>query len=265
MAINLANHNVCEYRRNRKEQWCDTIAPFYSITYNRNRLYYICACRKRIYNKERKIQKKMELTMKKIVRNFILAVLGGAAIGIGGIVYLSLEQKIIGALLFTAGLYTICLHGLNLYTGKVGYAVNQPLSYFADLLVIWAGNLCGTACAAFAVRQTRVQDISEKAAAMCETKLRDSYLSLFLLAVFCGFLMYVAVDGYKNSKNPLILFTGVSVFILCGFEHCIADMFYFSVSKTWSVHSFCCIVVITLGNSAGAVLIPFAKKLYADL
>lgn len=212
-----------------------------------------------------KIQKMMELTMKKLVRNFFLAVLGGAAIGIGGIVYLSLEQKIIGALLFTAGLYTICLHGLNLYTGKVGYVIDQPPSYLADLLVIWAGNLCGTACAAFAIRQTRVQGISEKAAAMCETKLQDSFLSLFLLAVICGFLMYVAVDGYKDSKNPLILFTGVSVFILCGFEHCIADMFYFSVSRTWSVRSFLCIAVITFGNSAGAVLIPLAKKLYAGM
>lgn len=56
--------------------------------------------------------------MRKYVRLFALAVLAGAAIGIGGIVFLSLENKIGGALMFTAGLYSICVHGLNLFTGQ---------------------------------------------------------------------------------------------------------------------------------------------------
>ena len=43
-------------------------------------------------------------SMRKYVRLFALAVLAGAAIGIGGIVFLSLENKIVGALMFTAGL-----------------------------------------------------------------------------------------------------------------------------------------------------------------
>ena len=82
--------------------------------------------------------------MRKYVRLFALAVLAGAAIGIGGIVFLSLENKIVGALMFTAGLYSICVHGLNLFTGKVGYAVEQPKSYIIDLVIIWVGNLAGT-------------------------------------------------------------------------------------------------------------------------
>ena len=45
--------------------------------------------------------------MRKYVRLFALAVLAGAAIGIGGIVFLSLENKIVGALMFTAGLYSM--------------------------------------------------------------------------------------------------------------------------------------------------------------
>lgn len=81
--------------------------------------------------------------MRKYVRLFALAVLAGAAIGIGGIVFLSLENKIVGALMFTAGLYSICVHGLNLFTGKVGYAVEQPKSYIIDLVIIWVGNLAG--------------------------------------------------------------------------------------------------------------------------
>ena len=96
---------------------------------------------------------------------------------------------------------------------------------------------------------------------MCNNKLNDDYISLFLLGIFCGFLMYASVEGYKTVKNPLILFAGVSAFILCGFEHCIANMFYFSMAGMWSAKAFLCILVITLGNSIGGMLIPLGKKL----
>lgn len=198
--------------------------------------------------------------MNRYLHAFVLAVLAGIAIGIGGTVYLSMDNKTAGALMFTVGLYTICIHGLNLYTGKVGYAVNQPAAYLLDLLVIWAGNLAGTGLAALGVRQTRISGIADKAAALCEVKLQDSMASLFLLAVFCGFLMFIAVDGYKQSGSPVILFLGVGAFILCGFEHCIADMFYFSVAGMWPAQAAASVLVITLGNSVGGILIPLAKK-----
>ena len=198
--------------------------------------------------------------MNRYLHAFVLAVLAGIAIGIGGTVYLSMDNKTAGALMFTVGLYTICIHGLNLYTGKVGYAPNQPAAYLLDLLVIWAGNLAGTGMAALGVRQTRISGIADKAAALCEVKLQDSMASLFLLAVFCGFLMFIAVDGYKQSGSPVILFLGVRAFILCGFDHCIADMFYFSVAGMWPGRAVAAVLVITLGNSVGGILIPLAKK-----
>ena len=127
--------------------------------------------------------------------------------------------------------------------------------------VIWLGNLAGTGLTAAAVSQTRISGIGELAAAVCEGKLNDQLHSLFLLAVFCGFLMFAAVDGYKATGSPVILFLGVAAFILCGFEHCIADMFYFFAGEVWSVPAAVRILVITLGNSAGAVLIPFVRKM----
>lgn len=203
-------------------------------------------------------------TLRKQIRTFALAVLAGAAIGIGGMVYLSVENKVAGALMFTVGLYTICVHGLNLYTGKIGYLPEQlscgRLDYLMDLFVIWLGNLAGTGLTAAAIAQTRADGMAEAARSVCEPKMKDGLLSLFILAVFCGFLMYVAVDGYRQTKNPAILFMGVAAFILCGFEHCIADMFYFSAAGIWSGRAARRIAVITLGNSAGGVLIPLIKN-----
>lgn len=195
------------------------------------------------------------------IKVFSLAVLAGAAISIGGCVYLSVENKVAGALLFTVGLYAVCVQGLNLYTGKIGYLVNSRPSYLGELAVIWLGNFLGTWLAAAGVRGTRISAIREKAAALCMPKLEDNLFSLFLLGCFCGFLMFVAVDGYKNTKNPVILFMGVSAFILCGFEHCVADMFYFSVAGVWSLKAVWAILVISLGNSLGGMLIPLVQKI----
>lgn len=191
---------------------------------------------------------------------FLGSIPAGLAIGVGGTVFLSVPDTLAGSLLFTVGLFVICLHGLNLFTGKVGYLVGKPLSYLLDLLVIWLGNLTGTFLTGLAVRSTRISGLAERAQAMCRVKLDDSFLSLFLLAVFCGLLMYAAVEGYKASKQPLILFACVAAFILCGFEHCIADMFYFSVADMWSDNAFFRLVIITLGNTLGGILIPLFTR-----
>lgn len=199
--------------------------------------------------------------MKKYLITFARAILAGIAIGIGGCVFLATENKIVGAFMFTVGLYTICIQELNLFTGKVGYLPERTISFVADLVVIWLGNLVGTYLTALAVNYTRISKISDTARAMCTVKAEDSLFSLLLLGIFCGLLMFIAVDGYAKTQNPVILFLGVATFILCGFEHCIADMFYFSVAGMWSLHTLLCTAVITLGNAIGGMLILFVKKL----
>ena len=200
--------------------------------------------------------------MKKNIKMFLLAIGAGLAISIGGTVYLSVDNKIIGSLLFAVGLYAIVLNGLFLYTGKVGYLVDQSdkIEYLGLLAITWLGNLAGTWIGAVAVLNTRIQGIRENAVGICETKLADEPLSIFLLAIFCGILMYIAVDGFREKENPLILFICVSVFILSGFEHCIANMFYFSIAGAWSLKTIVYLIIMTLGNSLGGVLIPSLKK-----
>lgn len=197
--------------------------------------------------------------------SFLYSVLAGVCIGIGGVVFLSCDNKVVGAALFCLGLFAICTFGLNLFTGKVGYVFENPPSYLGFLLSVWVGNLVGTGLVGYAVRVTRIAGIAEKAAALCQTKLDDSLLSIFILSVFCNILMFIAVDGFKSNPHQLGkyigIFMGVMVFILCGFEHCVANMFYFSVANVWSGKTFLYLIVMTLGNSCGGVIIPLCRKL----
>ena len=200
--------------------------------------------------------------MKKNAKIFLSAAGAGIVIAIGGTVYLSVENKVMGALLFTVGLYAIVLNGLHLYTGKIGYLpVEQDKKSYGILLVLtWLGNLAGTFIGAVCVRASRICGIRDAAGEICQTKLSDTPVSIFILAVFCGMLMYIAVDGFREKENPLILFLGVSVFILCGFEHCIANMYYFSLAGVWSVRAIGYLLIMTMGNAVGGMIIPIIKK-----
>ena len=201
----------------------------------------------------------------KSVKTFVSAVLGGACIGCGGTAFLSLDSKVLGALFFTVGLFVICTFGLNLFTGKVCYVFQKDRAYAWNIPLIWLGNLVGTGVVAAMMQMTRNASIADKAAALCQVKLEDSLLSLFILGVLCNIFIYIGVEGFNHNPHELgkylSLFFGVMVFILCGFEHCIADMFYFSMAGAWSSSAVVRLFVITMGNAVGGIIFPEARKL----
>ena len=200
-----------------------------------------------------------------MIKNLILSIYSGLCIGLGGTVYLSCDNKILGSFLFGLGLFTILNFGFNLFTGKVGYFVNNKPSYWGFLGIVWLGNFIGTFLFAKMIAATRYgATLQAKANALCLVKDGDSIVSLLVLGIFCGMLMFIAADGYKNIENQVgkvvVVFLPVMVFILSGFEHCIADMFYFSLAGDFSTLMLKSLIVITVGNSIGGGLIPLARR-----
>ena len=204
--------------------------------------------------------------MESVRRLFVSAILAGISIGLGGTIFLSVNNKLFGAFMFSMGLFVVCTHGLHLFTGKICYAFNlmkisakdrdpQGLIYFSTILF---GNFVGATLFSIAVKFTRISIISEKAKVLCEVKATDSLLSLFFLAVICNVFIFIGVNGYNRGTNQVSqnasIFLGVMGFILCGAEHCIADMFYISLAGMWSLNMLMRIIVIIIGNSIGGLL-----------
>ena len=189
----------------------------------------------------------------------VRAILAGMMIGIGGCVYLGCEVKWVGAILFAVGLFTIFSFRLDLYTGKVGYIFDNDRSYVPYLLVVILGNFIG--CLILGLMMPL-----DAAVNLANAKLDNyEFLPVLFKGVLCGMLMFIAADCYKNTKSFIATFVCVPVFILAGFEHSIADMFYFCSAGAFSVESLVFIITVLIGNAIGGFLIPVCRKwMYED-
>ncbi len=197
-------------------------------------------------------------SIKESISILLKGIYAGIMIGIGGTIYLSIANQVVGAILFAIGLLTICVYKINLYTGMIGYILENKFGYLKTLIFTLLGNLLGTIITALLILNTRIANISIRAREMAIIKISDNYLSIFILSVFCGILMYIAVNNFKKGEDSIIkylsIFICVVVFILCGFEHCIANMYYISLAKAWSFKSAISMLFMIFGNSVGAII-----------
>lgn len=199
------------------------------------------------------------------IKAFFPQIFGGIASGllvsIGGVVLLSCDDRYIGAILFTVALLAICLMDLYLYTGKVGFLADGfDKKMPAQLIVGLLGNFIGATLTGFVIRYARPALI-EKARASCQARLDNGILRAFVLGCLCGVLMYVAVKIYRQKGSVLGILFCIPVFILAGFEHSIADMFYFALAGMMNFAYLGFIIAVIFGNSVGAMIIAALYRL----
>lgn len=180
---------------------------------------------------------------KKSVTLFTRSLLSGILIGLGVVINLISDNKYIGAMLFSFALLTIIQNKLPLYTGRIGFLRESKIKELLQILVF---NLIGVPLPVLMAASCR-EGLYDKVVSVSQTKFSYSFWQLFLLGVLCGVLMLVAV----YTKREVITVFCIMIFILSGFEHCIAD-FPFLVLNPGAANlvKFICIV---LGNSVGAV------------
>lgn len=200
-----------------------------------------------------------------MLKTFIYSILAGICIALGGIAFLSISNPVIGSLFFCIGLFIILNYEFNLFTGKLCYTFSNNLKYFGNLFIILIGNFIGTNIVGLTLNLTRLTSLKERCQNIVNTKLNDSLISIFILAILCNILIYVAVEGFKNGKTSatkyLSLFFGVATFVICGFEHCVADMFYFSFALSYTPKTFLFLLIVICGNFVGGNLFEVIKLL----
>lgn len=200
---------------------------------------------------------------------FISSILAGIMIGIGGSVFVALSatSRVAGAILFAVGLFTVIVFRLHLYTGKICYAYTGSDKWYtraANLALVLLGNTVGASLAGFALSEK----LMATAAPIVAAKMATPLWLVFILGAFCGILIYVAVEGYRRAPDGVkaaMVFLGVAVFILAGFEHSIADIFYFAAAREVSLSGFLFLMVVVLGNTVGGMLFGWLHAVYDRL
>lgn len=207
----------------------------------------------------------------KILRNFVSALLGGIAIGIGSAAYLVLKDEFpfAAALVFSAGFLAVAVFELGLFTDKSGSVlkkgrIEHNLSkLLITLLGNWAGSmLCGLAF------NSKVYDIATGA---IQAKVYGSYLELFVDSVFCGMLIFIAMHGYRKAGNGFtgctILMGAVSAMALLGTDYAPFNAFIttagintFSTYSKFAAQIMAVFVLSAIGNILGAVIFSSLYK-----
>ena len=173
----------------------------------------------------------------------INSIFAGLCIGLGCWLYVMAPSPLIGALLFSCGLCAVRLMQYNLFTGKVQYLFTKQYKWYEYLLIL-IFNLFGIAVM-FLIASPEAK---QAAAVIGQNKAQQDFSIALWKGIGCGALMTLAT--YKDT--PLyITVLGVFAFIAAGFNHCIADAFYFLATGQFSLNW----IAILIGNIIGGLLI----------
>lgn len=211
--------------------------------------------------------------MRKYLFVALSSFLAGCCIVFGATCYLmctiqgTYALKVLGASLFGIGLFTIIHYGLWLYTGKVGYVLDniKKPSYLLKLLICLLANLVGVILTSLLLKASGMTDIVGKGGnsihtfckALAESKQNEKWYEVLILGFFCGIMIYLAVDGHKKCEYPLgkvlFAFMPIVLFILCGFEHVVANAAYYTYGSVFSGKVVLWFILMAIGDGLGSI------------
>ena len=224
--------------------------------------------------------------MKEHGKTALFGIYAGMAIGFGGMLniiantYISspaIIGKLLGSLLFPIGLTMVCFFSFNLFTGKIGYVFDNDKKYLIFLLFVYIGNILGSLLMGGFCRvvfaETAMQETVNAIALKKLWNFNLEFLPImktFAGSVLCGVLVYLAILSFKEFKKIYLkiigIFLSIGLFVFLGFDHCIANMYYFAFAWTYgSGVTYLALALVTLGNSLGAIAFNEGIKAFKKL
>ena len=188
--------------------------------------------------------------MKKYCELINKSIAASLLISLGNFALLKLGSPI-GPIIFAFGLLGVCYMGLNLFTGKCGFLIEDKIKVL-DLLLILVANLISGYLFGLLYSYLGSDVVS---AAVSKVATWDLSFAFFVKSLLCGIIMYIAVLMYRKG-TPLGIIFGIPLFIFCGFQHCIANIVTLGVAKTFSWT----IIICVIGNFLGSLFMWYISK-----
>ena len=216
-----------------------------------------------------------KMTGVQIVVFCLMAVLSGCMLGIVGSAsllassLLGVAGKVVGACLFSLGIYAIIIFEMKLFTGMVAGIPKMPVKDYWQLAVFFVCNMIGVGILAIIVANTQIADIViPQGQSVIEAKFAvDNWaISSFCSSILCGALITASVWSpkfapQKNVGATVGVLLPIIVFVFCGFDHSVANMLYFYFFGEVSGRVVGYILLSILGNIVGGIALPLVVLL----
>lgn len=192
--------------------------------------------------------------MKELLNLTKRSICAGLLIGCAGFAY-SMVGGVVGAFLFSFGLFGVLYGSWALYTGYAGSFAWREVKDWGRLFYILAGNWVGVMALALIVAassDTAIAQANEVVSKIIADRTSSEWWQILVRAIGTGFIMEIAVRYGRENKWMTVLL-GVPVFIVCGLPHCVADIFYYGVD--W----------LTANGDATAYILPWAFAILGNL
>lgn len=189
--------------------------------------------------------------------------LGGLLIGLACIGYVNCLYNgyiLLGGVIFSFGLIGIVLKKYDLFTGSIGYIKFKSLESWTLNLICLLSNIFGILCCsiAFIVVYIHNTEFWNFTTQIATNKFQQEWFIVLLKSIGCGMIIYLAVDIYKSHHSLIGILIGVPLFLISGFEHCIANVFFFVIGQLDHVEI---LVVNIIGNIIGAWIVRFLETI----
>ena len=235
-----------------------------------------------------------------IGKGLLLSILAGALIAFPGAVTnmagYGIENnsvvRIISGLLFAFGLGMVILSGAELFTGNTLMTIGvmdgrvKFLKVLKSWVIVYIGNFIGSilvalGCAKFGWVNAGKGALAVYSMKVAVGKMTMPFINAFIMGIMCNILVTLGVLFSLSAKDVtgriLGAYTPVAFFVICGFNHSIADMFYCTLGLlcksqygaqaleagvnvaglTWGNYFLGNMLPVTLGNIVGGVLVGF--------
>nr|WP_297765307.1 formate/nitrite transporter family protein [uncultured Butyrivibrio sp.] len=184
-----------------------------------------------------------------ILKTFLLSILAGAFIALGGLgsqiasccAADPSSARMISSVVFPIGLFMVLIGGAELFTGNclIFIPVLSGKAKISGMLKNWVivyfGNMVGGFLIALTATYSHIYSfannaLAENVVATAVTKANISFSDGLLRGILCNVLVCMAVwcsfSADEIAGKVLALWLPVMLFIICGFEHCVANMYF---------------------------------------
>lgn len=228
-------------------------------------------------------------------RAFLLSIMAGIFIAIAGVgatvgaAAVPAAAKLVSACIFPAGLAMVILAGSELFTGNslMFISVLQKEIRFRSMLknwlIVYVGNFVGALIIAFLAVYSDIFSafsgtLAESVVSTAGNKASLDFGAALIRGILCNLLVCIAVwlaTAADTAHGKIIsLFFPIMIFVLCGFEHSVANMYYIPAGLLASLKygiefeglsvasMFGNLIPVTIGNIiGGALMVALPYKL----